>query len=106
MGIVANYPQPKYIKRDEISAEIVEKEKEILLKQIMEKDGSKDLMIVQKQIDGKMKKYFVENVLMEQPFCLEDDNKLTIEKLVGQTAKELECSVDVSHMAVYNLGEA
>merc|ERR1712228_98478 len=105
--IVANYPQPKYIKRSQISENEIEKEKEILLASIMEKEGeSKNLEIVQKQIDGKMKKYFVENVLMEQAFCLEDDNKLTIEKLVNQAAKELECNIDIAHMAVYNLGEA
>ena len=104
---MANYPQPKYIKRSQISESEIEKEKEILLASIMEKDGAaKNLEIVQKQIDGKMKKYFVENVLMEQPFCLEDDNKLTIEKLVNDAAKELKCEVDIAHMAVFNLGEA
>eukprot|EP01084_Bolivina_argentea_P132375 233616_1 len=105
--IVANYPQPKYINRNEITEQEIEKEKEILLQTIMQKEGEgKNLEIVQKQIDGKMKKYYMENVLLEQPFCLEDDNKLTVEKLINNKAKQLECNISVAHMIVYNLGEA
>ena len=85
----------------------VEKEKELILATIMEKGGdAQDMVIVQKQIEGKMKKYFMENVLMEQPFCLEDDNKLTIEKLVNNKAKELKCNINIANMVVYNLGES
>merc|ERR1712157_253957 len=103
--IVANYPQPKYIRREELTEEQVEKEKNIVMQTIMEKGGNaQNAEIVQKQIDGRMKKFFAENVLMEQPFCLEDDNKLTIEKLVARHSKELGCDIKVSSMVVYNLG--
>eukprot|EP00483_Globobulimina_turgida_P011070 UN11091 len=106
--IVANCPQPKYIKREEIPQQEIEKEKELILQSIMEKqkDGdSKSLEIVQKQIDGKMKKYFMENVLMEQPFCLEEDNKLTIEKLINNKGKQLKCNINIGNMVVYNIGQ-
>ena len=103
---VANYPQPKYVTRDEMTGEQIEKEKELILKTIMEKGGdAQDMIIVQKQIEGKMKKFFMESVLMEQPFCLEDDNKFTIEKLINQTGKKLNCNIRVGNMVVYNLGE-
>merc|ERR1719242_528080 len=105
--IVANYPQPKYIRREELTEEMIEKEKGIVLQTIMEKGGdAQNAEIVQKQIDGRMKKFYAENVLMEQPFCLEDDNKLTIEKLVARNSKELGCDIKVTNMVVYNLGEA
>ena len=104
---VANYPQPKYIRREDLTEEMIEKEKSIILQTIMEKGGdAQNAEIVQKQIDGRMKKFYAENVLMEQPFCLEDDNKLTIEKLVARHSKELGCDIKVTNMVVYNLGEA
>ena len=86
---------------------MIEKEKGIALQTIMEKGGdAQNAEIVQKQIDGRMKKFYAENVLMEQPFCLEDDNKLTIEKLVARHSKKLGCDIKVTNMVVYNLGEA
>ena len=89
-----------------MTEEQVEKEKELILKTIMEKGGdAQNMEKVQKQIDGRMKKFFMEHVLMEQPFCLEDDNKLTIEKLINKTAKQLNCNIKVGNMVVYNLGE-
>mmetsp|Transcript_37983 Transcript_37983/g.62390 ORF Transcript_37983/g.62390 Transcript_37983/m.62390 type:complete len:408 (-) Transcript_37983:147-1370(-) len=104
--IVANYPQPKYVSREELSEHQIEKEKELITKTILDSGSDQKMEIVQKQVDGRMKKFFMENVLMEQPFCLEDDNKLTIERLVKLKATELKCDIRISHMVVYNLGQA
>ena len=104
---VANYPQPLFVHREDISAETVDKEKELILQSIMEKGGdAQNLEIVQKQMDGRINKFFAEKVLMEQPFCLEDDSKFTVKKLIDKKAKELQCDIKVANIVVYNLGEA
>jgi len=104
--IVANYPQPKYIRREEMTDDMIDKEKHIILQTIFEKGGNEQKAeIVRKQLEGKMKKFYAENVLMEQAFCLEDDNKFTVQKLIGKRSKELGCDIKVAQMVVYNLGE-
>eukprot|EP00484_Ammonia_sp_Unknown_P004202 CAMPEP_0197075484 /NCGR_PEP_ID=MMETSP1384-20130603/211632_1 /TAXON_ID=29189 /ORGANISM="Ammonia sp." /LENGTH=373 /DNA_ID=CAMNT_0042514333 /DNA_START=400 /DNA_END=1522 /DNA_ORIENTATION=- len=104
--VVANYPQPKYISREELSAHEIEKERELIMKTILEKEGEgQNMEIVQKQLEGRMNKFFVDNVLLEQPYCLEDDSKLTIAKMLKLKGHQMKCNVYVAHMVCYNLGE-
>ncbi len=63
-------------RRDEVPAERIEKEKEIAQAQIREdpKNASKPANIIEKIAEGKLKTWFAENVLVEQPF-VKDDTK-------------------------------
>ena len=104
---VANYPQPKYISRNNLSEKMIEKEKELLLKIIMEKEGDEiNAELLDKKVEGRLKKFFIDNVLYDQPFCLEDDNKLTIEKLIHRESRKLGCGITIKNMCCYNLGES
>src|SRR5262249_18059288 len=62
--------------REEVSAATLDKEKEIARAQMAAdpKNASKPANILEKILEGKMKSWFAENVLVEQPF-VRDDSK-------------------------------
>jgi elongation factor Ts len=71
---------PMAVSRDDVPAEEVEKEREILRVQAL--NEGKPEKIVEKMIEGRLKKYFAEICLLEQAFVKDSD------KTVGQYAKE------------------
>ena len=75
--------KPIYLNRDEVPAEVLEKEKEILLSQMQndEKNANKPKEILEKIVLGKIGKYYTENCLLDQLF-VKDDSK-TIKEIVA-----------------------
>src|SRR5437764_12625198 len=67
---------PSFGRREEVPAATVAKEQEIARSQIAAdpKNASKPPQIIEKIAEGKMKTWFAENVLVEQPF-VKDDSK-------------------------------
>ena len=59
--------EPRFVNRDEVTADILATEKEIALKQAM--DQGKPEEIAKKIVQGKMEKFFESEVLLEQPFA-------------------------------------
>jgi len=74
---------PSYVNESEVPAEVIEKEKEILLAQMQndEKNANKPKEILEKIVTGKIGKYYTENCLMNQLFV--KDDSMTIAKVVG-----------------------
>jgi elongation factor Ts len=75
--------KPTYITKEDVPAEVIEKEKEILIAQLQndEKNASKPREILEKIVVGKIGKFYSENCLMHQAFV--KDDSLTVEKVVG-----------------------
>ena len=69
---------PKYVKRDEVPEDVVNKEREILRTQAL--NEGKPEHIVEKIVEGRLEKYFKEVCLLEQPFIKDGDK--TVEQLV------------------------
>ncbi|MCL2739681.1 MAG: translation elongation factor Ts [Oscillospiraceae bacterium] len=65
---------PKYVRREEVPAEEVEKEKEILMAQIA--GEGKPEHIAEKIVSGRIDKFFSEICLVEQPFIKDPDQKV------------------------------
>lgn len=64
--------KPSYVTRDEVSAEVIDKEKEIY-KEVAKKEGKPE-QILDKIADGKINKFFQENCLSEQ-ISIKDNSK-------------------------------
>ena len=79
--------KPLYLVPSEVPAEVLAKEKEIMLVQMQndEKNKNKPVAILEKIIDGKMGKYYSENCLMEQAFVKDDSQKVT--QVIGNKFK-------------------
>lgn len=76
--------KPLYVKEDEVPADVLEKEKEILLMQIKNdpKLAAKPQQVIEKMVEGKIKKYYEENCLNDQAFV--KDPSLKIKDLLAK----------------------
>ena len=75
---------PLAITKEEISADIVERERAILIEQTRE-SGKPD-NIIEKMVEGRMRKFFEEVVLMSQTFVIDTDH--TVEQALKNAEKE------------------
>lgn len=92
---------PRFVRRDEVPAELVEKEKEIYRAEIATQN--KPAEIVEKIVEGKLNKFYSEVCLMEQLF-IKDDTK-TVETLVKEVIGILGENMQVGRVTRMNLGE-
>ncbi|PIR76969.1 MAG: elongation factor Ts [Candidatus Magasanikbacteria bacterium CG10_big_fil_rev_8_21_14_0_10_38_6] len=92
---------PKYLSRNEVPAEAVEKEKDIYREQM--KNEGKPADIIEKIIDGKLDKFYSEMCLLEQPFIKDED--LTIEEMLIKKTGEIGEKISIRRFARYELGE-
>ncbi|MCR4794313.1 MAG: translation elongation factor Ts [Ruminococcus sp.] len=94
-----------YLCREQVPAEVLEKEKEIMLAQMAEdpKMASKPEQVRVKIVEGKLGKYYSENCLLEQAFV--KDDKLTVQGYVDAEAKKLGGSIKVVDVIRYERGE-
>ena len=97
--------KPLYLVADEVPAEVVEHEKEILLAQIKNdpKLASKPEMVINKMVEGKINKYYDENCLLRQAFV--KDPSLTIEKLVKSYADKMGKELSIKRFTRFEMGE-
>ena len=74
--------KPLYVKDEEVPAEIIEKEKEILIAQIKNdpKLATKPDQVIAKMVEGKVKKYYEENCVLNQAFV--KDPSVTVGELL------------------------
>lgn len=92
---------PKYLSRDEVSGDDLEKEKAIHREQL-KAEGKPEAMI-EKIVEGKMAKYYGEVCLLEQAFIKDEDK--TIEQLLTSKTGEIGEKVVVRRFTRYELGE-
>ena len=97
--------KPSYLTPEEVPAEVIEKEKEILLAQIENdpKLAGKPEMVKIKMVEGKINKYYDENCLVKQAFV--KDPSLTIEKVVAASAKEMDKELTIKRFVRFEMGE-
>ena len=96
---------PAYLDRDSVPAEVIEKEKEILIAQMKEdpKMANKPDAVLGKIVEGKIAKYYKENCLVEQQFVMNGD--ITVGKYVADTSKELGAEIKLSAFVRMEKGE-
>lgn len=96
---------PRYVNRDEVPADILDKEREILLEQLKNdpKNANKPEDVLNKIIEGRIGKYFEESVLLDQPF-VKDPGK-TVGELVTEKIASIKENITVRRFARYKMGE-
>ncbi len=103
MQIVAMHPA--YLCREDVPAEVIENEKNILLAQIKNdpKNANKPENILEKMIGGKIGKYYTENCLLEQAYVRDD--KISVGAYLKQVSKEVGVEVNAKSFVSYVKGE-
>lgn len=92
---------PRYVTRDEVSAEDIEREKEIFRAQAAA--SGKPANIIEKMLEGKMGKFYEEFCLVDQPFIKEPS--MTIGQLVAQKVGKMGENISVRRFARFKVGE-
>ncbi len=90
---------PKFINREQVDPEVLEKEKEIYKAQLAE--SGKPENVVEKIIEGKIGKFYEENCLMEQKYFL-DDSK-TIEGMVKEAIAKMGENISVGRFVRFEI---
>lgn len=92
---------PLYIARDQVTADVIEKEKEIYKAQAM--NEGKPEAIAEKMVQGRLQKYFKEVCLLEQLWIRDAD--YTIQKLLDEKSKSVGAKISVVKFARFEKGE-
>ena len=98
---------PKYVSRDEVSADYIAHEKEILLAQIMNdpKESQKPEKVINGMIEGRISKELKEVCLVDQVYVKAEDGKQTVGKYLEQVSKEVGAPVSVKKFVRFETGE-
>ncbi len=96
---------PSYVDEASVPAEVVAKEKEIMLVQMSQdpKNANKPEAVKQKMIEGKIKKFFKENCLVDQEFVKDGD--LSVAQYTAKVAKDLGGDIKIVKFARFQKGE-
>ena len=96
---------PAYLNRESVPAEVLENEKHVIMAQMAEdpKMASKPEQVRAKIAEGKVGKYYSENCLLEQAYV--KDDKVSVEKYVENSAKELGGKIAVVEYVRFERGE-
>ncbi len=92
---------PTYVKIEDVPAEAVEKEKEILKTQAL--NEGKPEKIIDKMVEGRIAKFYKEICLLEQPFVKNPD--ITIGELLTEKISKIGENLSIRRFARYELGE-
>ena len=91
---------PKSISVDDLDQTVVEMEKEIINKQL--KDSGKPSKIIEKMLDGKIKKFTEESTLLGQKFVI--DPSLSVLQYLEQEEKSRNCRISIDKFIRFEIG--
>ncbi|HKX83054.1 MAG TPA: translation elongation factor Ts [Pyrinomonadaceae bacterium] len=96
---------PRYATRAEVPADTLDKEREILMEQLKNdpKNAGKPEDVLNKIIEGRLNKFYEENVLVDQPF-VKDPSK-TIGELVAEKVGSIKENITIRRFTRYKMGE-
>src|SRR5216683_306409 len=97
--------EPRYISREEVAAEVLDKEREIARAQAKNdpKNASKPDQVIDRIVEGRLNKFFEEVVLLDQPFI--KDPAKTVGELVSEKIAKTGERVTIRRFARYKMGE-
>jgi elongation factor Ts len=94
--------KPRWVRREEIPAEILERERAIYRAQVADKPAN----IVEKIVDGKLEAFYSEVCLVDQVWVKDDKRKKKIGELVTEATAKLGEKISVARFARFEVGQA
>ncbi|MDD6201803.1 MAG: translation elongation factor Ts [Lachnospiraceae bacterium] len=98
---------PKYVSREEISADYIAHEEEILKAQIMNdpKESQKPEKVIEGMIKGRINKELKDICLVDQVYVKAEDGKQTVAQYVAQVAKATGANLSIKKFVRFETGE-
>jgi len=97
--------EPRYVSREEITAETLDKERDIARAQAKNdpKNANKPEQVIEKIVEGRLNKFYEEVVLLDQPFI--KDPAKTVGELVTEKIARTGERITIRRFARYKMGE-
>ena len=96
---------PRYTRREEVPTDVLDKEREITREQLKNdpKNANKPEDVLSKIVEGRLNKFYEENVLLDQPF-VKDPSK-TVSELVTEKVASIKENITIRRFTRYKMGE-
>ena len=91
---------PSWVRREDVPADVLEKERSIY--KIQARESGKPEHVLDKIVEGKVEKFYVETCLLEQSFI--KDSSVTINEMVQQKIAKIGENISVKRFTRYQLG--
>jgi elongation factor Ts len=98
---IASPASPRFVQREEVPAEELERERHIF--EVQAKESGKPENVIEKIVDGKLNAYYKDHVLLEQDYVKEDSK--TVQQLLDEVSAKVGEKVAVRRFVRYKLGE-
>src|ERR1700730_10406731 len=97
--------EPRYVTRDEIPIDVLDKEREIAGEQARNdpKNANKPATVIDKIVEGRLSKFYEEAVLLDQPFVKEE--KKTVGELITEKIAKSGERITIRRFTRYKMGE-
>lgn len=92
---------PTYLSREDVTQDVIEREKEIYRAQV----EGKPAQVVDKIVEGKLEKFYTDTCLLDQIFVKDPDGKMKIKDLVTEKIAKLGENILIRRFARFQLGE-
>ncbi|MDH5412110.1 MAG: translation elongation factor Ts [Alphaproteobacteria bacterium] len=93
--------RPQWLSTEEVDTAALDRERDVLSEQA--RASGKPEEIIAKMVEGRLRKYYEEVVLLEQVFVMDTDKKIA--KVVDEAAKDIGAPVKLSGFVRFELGE-
>jgi elongation factor Ts len=92
---------PAFLSREEIPAEVIEKEKEVYRAQITDKPAN----VLEKIVEGKLEKFYTDTCLLDQLFIKDPEQKKKVRDIITDKVAKLGENIVIRRFARFQLGE-
>jgi len=95
---------PRFVRREDVTQEVLDREREVLRAQTAE--SGKPAEVVNKIVDGRLRKFFEENCLYEQHFIKDGTGNVTIGELINSRIAKFGENILVRRFSRFKVGES
>lgn len=92
---------PKYVRREEVPTEELEKEKEIL--RVQAQNEGKPAQIIERMVEGRVTKFYKDVCLLDQDFV--KDSSKTIQQVLNEATLQIGEKISIRRFTRYEMGE-
>ena len=92
---------PRYVRREDVPAEALDKEREIYRAQVAQ--SGKPAAVIEKIVEGKLGAFYAQVVLLDQPYIREPST--TVSQLIAEATAKMGENITVSRFARFKVGE-
>ena len=93
---------PRYVRREDVPAEALDKEREIYRAQVAQ--SGKPPAVIEKIVEGKLGAFYAQVVLLDQPYIREPST--TVSQLIAEATAKMGENITVSRFARFKVGES